>query len=247
VSIFEYTPARIVKNAKVYVDNRELNTSFVVRAIEAYHDRTRDQIPIYSLMIASNPLPSTVFDEIGIQSHQTFAEASHLITYAQRTSDNRLVIGGRGAPYSWGSKRNDSMENRKRDHQRLRELASKWFPIMKDFDFPYAWGGAVAVTRDWAPYLRTRNSYGEMGGYVGDGVTLSYLVAAAMADIIGGRDTPRTQLPFVQWRNPLWEPEPLRWLAINGAIKIASLADREESLTNKPSMLMKLASPFLGH
>lgn len=246
VSIFENTFADITKRNRVHARGKELKTAFLVRAVEAYYEKTREQIPIYSLMIATEPLPSTVFDDIGIQNREAFAEGSHLVTYAQRTPDNRLAIGGRGAPYTWGSRRNEANENLAKGHQRLRAMASKWFPVLNEYEFTHAWGGAVAVTRDWAPYVRMDNSYGELGGYAGDGLTLSYLAAGAMADLITDRKSTRSTLPFVQWRNPRWESEPLRWIAVNAAIKLSGVADKEERITRRPSVIMKTLSPITG-
>jgi glycine/D-amino acid oxidase-like deaminating enzyme len=246
VSIFENTEAEISADKYVSVGGSRLDTNFVVRATEAYHEGTSDQVPIYSLMIATEPLPSEVFDEIGIRNRETFAEASHLVTYAQRTSDNRLAIGGRGTPYTWGSRRNDASEDNKRGHERLSSMAREWFPALQRFEFTHAWGGAVGVTRDWAPYVRTKENYGELGGYAGDGVAISYLAAGAMADLILDKKSERVQLPFVQWKNPHWEPEPLRWIAINGAIRLSGFADREERRTNRPSGIMKFLSTITG-
>lgn len=242
VSIFENTTGEITTDNSVRVDNVALQSNFVVRAIEAYHEGSRDQVPIYSLMIATEPLPAEVLQEIGIENRETFAEASHLVTYAQRTADGRLAIGGRGAPYTWGSRRNDASEHHRRDHERLRRMAREWFPILEKFEFNHSWGGAVGVTRDWAPYVRTKDKYGEMGGYAGDGVAFSYLAAGAMADLILGKESRRAQLPFVQWRNPRWESEPWRWIGINSAIRLSGMADNEEKRTNRPSRIMKILS-----
>jgi hypothetical protein len=85
-----------------------------------------------------------------------------------------------------------------------------------------------------------------MGGYAGDGVALSYLTAGAMADLILAKETERTTLPFVQWKNPRWEPEPLRWIAINSAIRLSGFADKEEKRTNRPSGIMKILSSITG-
>lgn len=246
VSIFENTEAAIARDRSVSVAGEKIETTFVVRAVEAYHEGTSDQVPIYSLMIATEPLPAEVFEEIGVRNRETFAEASHLVTYAQRTAENRLAIGGRGAPYTWGSRRNEASEHNRRDHERLRNMAREWFPILNKYEFTHSWGGAVGVTRDWAPYVRTTENYGEMGGYAGDGVALSYLTAGAMADLILAKQTERTTLPFVQWKNPRWEPEPLRWIAINSAIRLSGFADKEEKRTKRPSGVMKILSSITG-
>ncbi|MEI9907643.1 MAG: hypothetical protein WDO06_06925 [Actinomycetota bacterium] len=158
-----------------------------------------------------------------------------------------MLVGGRGAPYSWGSKRNDRMESHTKSHQRLRQLAQSWFPILKNEQFTFAWGGAVGVTRDWSPYLRHSDKYAELGGFVGDGVTLSYLTSKVLSEVIHGKVSPLSTLPFVQKRNKRWEIEPLRWLGVNAAIKIASLADREEAFTNRPSTIAKIFEPIFGH
>jgi glycine/D-amino acid oxidase-like deaminating enzyme len=246
VSIFEDTFAEISHHKKIYVGGREIKTQSVVRAIEAYHAQSRDLIPIYSLMVATEPLPAELFIEIGLHHHETFADASFLVNYAQRTGDDRLIIGGRGAPYTWGSRRNDARETQQYIHQKLRQMAKDWFPVLENYEFTHAWGGAVGITRDWNPYVRWNGSYGEMGGYAGDGVTLSYLTAATMADLIVKRKTSRTQLPYVQWPNPRWEMEPLRWLAVNSIIKLSSAADREEKLTHRSSLIMKALTPIIG-
>ncbi len=246
VSIFENTPAFIQPEGAVLVDTMQVRATFVVRAIEAYLENTRDQVPIYSLMIASEPLPSEVLQEIGVENRETFAEASHLVTYAQRTADGRLAIGGRGAPYTWRSRRNDASEHHRRDHDRLRKMAREWFPVLEKFEFNHSWGGAVGVTRDWAPYVRTGENYGEMGGYAGDGVAFSYLAGGVMADLILEKDSARTHLPFVQWRGPRWEPEPFRWIGINSAIRLSGMADKEEKRRNRPSRIMKILSKITG-
>ncbi|HEX7405919.1 MAG TPA: FAD-dependent oxidoreductase [Candidatus Nanopelagicaceae bacterium] len=246
VSIFENTYAEISRAKKVYVGGRKIRARSVVRAIEAYHANSRNQIPIYSLMIATEPLPAEVFNAIGLHNRETFADGSHLVNYAQRTADNRLAIGGRGAPYTWGSRRNDALENAEAIHRHLRKMAQEWFPILEKYEFTHSWGGAVGITRDWNPYVRWRGSFGEMGGYAGDGVTLSYLAAATMSDLILQRVTSRTELPFAQWKNPRWEFEPLRWLAVNAVIKLSSLADWEEKMTRRPSLIMKTLAPIIG-
>ena len=243
VSIFEFAPARVSKQGLVVTQagiSHAINPRYVVEAVEAYRDRSRAQIPIYSLMVATQPLPQNIWDHIGLVDRETFAEHRHMVTYAQRTSDNRLAIGGRGAPYLFGSRRRDSHENRKRTHQQIRELAISWFPILENVEFTHAWGGAVGVTRDWSPYVHWDGHKGALGGYAGDGVTLSYLAAHSLADLMSGKNSDRARLPYVQWRSKKWELEPLRWMGVNTAILLAELADVEERLTQRPSVLGKI-------
>ena len=55
-------------------------------------------------MVATEPLPAAVWDEIGLRRRETFTDHRHLIIYGQRTADDRLAFGGRGAPYHFGSR-----------------------------------------------------------------------------------------------------------------------------------------------
>lgn len=80
----------------------------MVLATEAYitqlPDHHRDVLPIYSLMVATEPLADHVWHEIGLDDRPTFSDARHLTIYGQRTADGRLAFGGRGAPYRFGSR-----------------------------------------------------------------------------------------------------------------------------------------------
>ena len=245
VHIFENTFAEITSDGVIKVAGKIIESKFVVRAIEAYHEKNREQIPIYSLMIATEPLPDEFWNKYGLDNRPTFHENRHLVTYAQRTSDNRIAMGGRGAPYKWGSARSNKSEQHAKIHKQLRETAIQWFPELKNYSFTHAWGGAVTVKRDWAPYLQWDGRFGTFGGYVGDGVTLSYLAANSMADLILGKNTVRASLPYVGWKSAKWEPEPLRWLGVNLGIKLSELADIEEKLTRRPSLLGKLIEKLL--
>jgi glycine/D-amino acid oxidase-like deaminating enzyme len=240
VHIFENTFADVSTQGNVSVKGKSIEAKYVVRAIEAYHEKNREQIPIYSLMIATEPLPEEFWSKYGLRGRETFHENRHLVTYAQRTSDDRIAMGGRGAPYKWGSARSNKSEQHAKIHKKLRETAIQWFPDLRNYQFTHAWGGAVAIKRDWAPYLNWDSHFGSFGGYVGDGVTLSYLAANSMADLILDKKTIRATLPYVGWKSAKWEPEPLRWLGVNLGIKLSAIADIEERITKRPSFVGKL-------
>jgi hypothetical protein len=71
------------------------------------------------------------------------------------------------------------------------------------------------------------------GGYVGDGVTTSYLAGRTLADLILGRETSRTALPWVDHRSRRWEPEPLRWAGVHAVYAMYRAADRAEARGGK--------------
>ena len=47
---------------------------------------------------------ASTWEQIGLARRETFSDHRHLIVYGQRTADDRLVFGGRGAPYHFGSR-----------------------------------------------------------------------------------------------------------------------------------------------
>ena len=61
-----------------------------------------------------------------------------------------------------------------------------------------------------------------------------------------GHDTDLTRLPWVGHRSRKWEPEPLRWLGANGGLRAMRLADAEEGLTGRPSLVARAMAPLLG-
>jgi glycine/D-amino acid oxidase-like deaminating enzyme len=247
--IYEKSPALRNTDHKVSTPSGALIANSVISATEAFAKRSRERVPLYSLMVATEPLNEEIWGQIGLANGESFAEASHLVTYGQRTGDNRLAVGGRGAPYLFGSLMRSAAENNSRIHDQIIAMVREWFPPLVNTKFTHRWGGAVSVTRDWQPFANFNQDTGQAkaGGYVGDGVTLSYLAAKTLADLILEKDSELTKLPFVNHTPPLWEPEPLRWLGVNSVVKLIGLADREEAATNQPSLIAKALSKVTGN
>jgi glycine/D-amino acid oxidase-like deaminating enzyme len=247
--IYEKSPSLRNSDHKVTSPSGALIASTVISATEVFAKGGRERVPLYSLMVATEPISEKIWDQIGLNQGESFAEASHLVTYGQRTGDNRLAVGGRGAPYLFGSLMRSTAENNSRVHDQLIAMVREWFPPLVNTQFTHQWGGAVSVTRDWQPFANFNKANGQAkaGGYVGDGVTLSYLAAKTLADLILDNDSELTKLPFVNHSVPLWEPEPLRWVGVNSVVKLIDLADREEAFTNQPSLIAKSLSRVTGN
>src|SRR5215831_3469977 len=107
VSLFERTPVRRIDPGRLVTARGTVRARYVIRATEGYTAQLpglrRTVAPVYSLMIATAPLPEPVWAEIGLATRPTFSDLRHLIIYGQRTADGRLAFGGRGAPYHLGS------------------------------------------------------------------------------------------------------------------------------------------------
>ena len=231
----------------VLANSALVTAPIVIQATEVFGAPAREFIPLYSLMIATEPLSEDLWREMGVESRFTFAEGSHLINYAQRTADNRIAIGGRGATYPYGSRLVPAKEMTEHVHKHLRDLVQQWFPALQGIAFTHAWGGAVAITRDWEPYVQfdASSGFGRLGGYAGDGVTMSFLASKILAHLITGNSDPITQLHFVNRKIRKWEPEPLRYIAVNSLVKLSGVADKEEAKTSRPSMVSRIIAPLI--
>lgn len=225
----------------------------VVVATEGYGPslpRVRRRIlPIYSLMIATEPLPASVWDEIGLAHGETFSDYRHLLVYGQRTHDDRFAFGGRGAHYHWGSTIAPEYERVDRVFTHLRTTLGALFPAIGEARVTHRWGGPLGVARDWhatASY-NPKTGVGFAGGYVGDGLSTTNLAGRTLADLITGRRTELTRLPWANHRSPLWEPEPLRFAGANLGVTGMGLADLEERVTKRPSRIAQLIGPLVGH
>ncbi len=225
----------------------------VIRATEAWTARLprhrRTVAPVYSLMVATAPLPQSLWDEIGLADAETFSEMRHVIVYGQRSMDDRLVFGGRGAPYHFGSSIKPEFDSVATVFANLRRSLTNLLPATEGVEFTHAWGGPLGISRDWHPSVGYDPStgMGHAGGYVGDGVALSNLAGRTLADLVTARDTALTRLPWVHHRSRRWEPEPLRWLGVNAGLQLANLADHEERLTGRPALLGGALSALTSH
>jgi glycine/D-amino acid oxidase-like deaminating enzyme len=252
VTIHEQTPVRSIAPGRVHTGNGDVRARTVLRATEGYtvtlkgEDRT--MVPVYSLIIATEPLSAATWDEIGLARRETFSDHRHLIIYGQRTADDRLVFGGRGAPYHLGSKIKPEFDRDEKVFARLYATLVDLFPVLEGTRVTHAWGGALGIPRDWCASvgLDPATGLGWAGGYVGDGVSTTNLAGRTLRDLVLERDTELTRLPWVGHRSPDWEREPLRWLGINAGLRAMMLADAEESVTRLPSVLARAVSPLLG-
>jgi len=252
VRILERTRVTDLSPGRATTARGTVRAATVVRATEGWTARLpglrRAVAPVYSLVVATEPLGEQLWDRIGLRERETFSDHRHLIIYGQRSGDGRLVFGGRGAPYHFGSRVSRGFDTDPRVFAKLRDTLLELFPVLAGVRFTHAWGGALGVPRDWCASVGLDRETGLAwaGGYVGDGVSTTNLAGRTLRDLVLGHDTELTRLPWVGHRSPSWEPEPLRWLGINAGLRAMSWADAEERLTGRPSTTARLLAPLLG-
>tara|TARA_B100000029_G_scaffold191971_1_gene189996 strand:+ start:13643 stop:15034 length:1392 start_codon:yes stop_codon:yes gene_type:complete len=250
--IVESTKALNISKNEVMTDYGLVKSEVIVQATEAYTRNLKghklDLLPVYSRMIATEPLGEKVFEEIGLKNRPTFADGRYMVIYGQRTEDNRIAFGGQGMPpYLFGSEIRKTAEVNKKSHELIHQTLIDLLPPLRDFKITHRWGGVLAIPRNWLPGLRFDrfSGLGVLGGYVGEGVAAANLAGRTMAELILRHDTERVTLPWVGVRSRRWEPEPLRWLGVRASRRLMGSADISETRTNKTSKSAMLIAHLL--
>jgi glycine/D-amino acid oxidase-like deaminating enzyme len=254
VQVVEGTPVAQLEPGSVLLDDgRRVRARHVIRATEAWTSRLpglrREVAPVYSLMVATEPLTEQEWAGIGLADGEVFTDHRHVVIYGQRTVDNRLAFGGRGAPYHFGSRIRPEFDHAATVFADLRATLTEILPQLDRVRFTHAWGGPLGIARDWHPSVGydATTGLGWAGGYVGDGVAATNLAGRTLADLVTGRHTPLTELPWVGHRSRRWEPEPLRWLGVNAGLRLARAADLEETRSGRPARLGGALAALTGH
>jgi glycine/D-amino acid oxidase-like deaminating enzyme len=234
VTIWEETPVRGFAEGTVTHDAGVVRASLVVQATEGYsasfRATRRALVPLYSLMVATEPLDTATIDELGWHNRATFNDGGQMIIYAQLTSDRRIAFGGRGAPYHFSSRVRDEFDIDDATHDRIVKSIARHFPAAATARITHRWGGPLGVPRDWTPSVTIDRAsrYARIGGYVGDGVAATNLFARMLVETWTDQGTSLTRLPFVRHQSPKWEVEPLRFLGINSLLKLSDSIDEFE-------------------
>ena len=239
--IFEATEVLGWEPHRVLTSRGTVTADHVVIATEGYGatiaQTRRDVLPLYSLMIATEPLSDAVWRSIGIEHGQTFTDYRHLLVYGQRTADNRFAFGGRGARYHWGSSIRAEYDRAPRVFDHLLASLVDLFPEVAGVRVTHRWGGPLGVPRDWHAGVHHDRATGiaRAGGYVGDGLSTTNLAGRTLADLITGASSTLTALPWVGH------------VGANLGLAAMAVADAEEAVTGRPSLSARVMAPLTGH
>jgi glycine/D-amino acid oxidase-like deaminating enzyme len=251
VPIYERTPVRGIAGTHLTTDAGDVRAEVVLRATEAFTaglpEAHRQVIPLYTYMAATEPLPARVWRELGWEGREMLSDFHHLYTFAMRSPDDRIVLSGHGSPYHYGSGIGERFDAAPSVQAMIDARLRRTFPAAREARVTHRWGGALGVPRDWYPSVGYDRSRGRAwaGGYVGDGVAASNLAGRTLADLITGRQSELTGLPWVGHRSRDWEPEPLRWLGVRGMVALLDRADGAEDRTGRASRAAAVAHSWL--
>ena len=231
----------------------DVRAKTIVLCGEAYLTRLsklhRALLPVYSLMTLTEPLSAADWAEIGWDRRECIDSARLTIEYMAKTADGRILFGGRGAPYHFGSKIADEYDRHAPTIAMFRESVRAWFPRLQDARFTHAWGGPLGAPRDFMPTMSFDPAAGMASarGYVGNGVATANLSGRVLADLILGRKTDIAALPCVNHRSPNWEPEPFRYLGVHYIQRAYWNIDRQAERTGVPPSGRSLAERLTRH
>jgi len=251
VTICERSPARRIEPRRVVCEDGVVRAGVVVRATESYTTRLpgelRRYLPLLSHMIATEPLPQAVWNEIGWAEAQPIADQHYLFVYGQRTPDGRIAIGGAGSSYRLGGAIRERDEQRAPVRARLEAALRRYFPPAAGARVTHHWGGPLGAPRDWSMgvSLDRRSGLLTLGGYTGHGVVASHLAGRTAADLILERESELVTLPWVGHRSPRWPPEPARFLGARATLAVLASADRYEDRTGRATRRVGLVRRLL--
>jgi glycine/D-amino acid oxidase-like deaminating enzyme len=256
VEIFERSRVRVISPGQVRCASADglvtatVRAPIVVQATEAFTvdlpGQHRAYMPVFSHMLATEPLDDATWSAIGWERCETVADQRHLFTYAQRTSDGRIAIGGRGAWYRIGSAIRAGDERPPGVHAALERTLRTWFPAAADAAVTHRWGGVFAVPRDWSMSIELDRAtgLGRAGGLAGHGLVASSLCGRTLADLILERESELTSLPWVGHHSGRWEVEPARVVAQRLITAVLASADRVEDAGGGASRRTRLVRRF---
>ncbi|MEV5281045.1 FAD-dependent oxidoreductase [Streptomyces sp. NPDC052811] len=239
VTVYESTPVTEIRPRHAVTPYGRVRAPYILRCTEGFTASLKGQrrawLPMNSSMIATEPLGPEVWEAIGWAGRETLGDMAHAYMYAQRTADDRIALGGRGVPYRFGSKTDNDGRTQPATIEALRDILVRFFPQLAGARISHAWSGVLGVPRDWCASvtLDRTTGLGWAGGYVGSGVATANLAARTLRDLVqqdSGQAGPTelTTLPWVNHKVRTWEPEPLRWLGVQGMYAAYRAADRRE-------------------
>ena len=122
----------------------------------------RRLIPVASLMIATNPLPPELMDELFPKMRMN-GNSNHLHAYFRPSPDRTRVMYGGHAP-------RHLVVDGKVDYSRAESEMKKVFPQLKNVGISHVWWGYVAMNMDHLPQIAIKDGIHYIGGFCGSGV-----------------------------------------------------------------------------
>jgi glycine/D-amino acid oxidase-like deaminating enzyme len=251
--VTDFRPKDPSGRATLVTPRGEVRAPVVVLAGEAYLSELsrlhRQLVPLWSLIVLTEPVTDAQWAEIGWANREVVASTRLSIDYLSRTEDGRILFGGRGAPYRFGSPIRPEYDRHAPTHERLKAFVREWFPSLRGVRFTHEWGGPLGMPRDWHPTMAFDPATGiaTARGYIGHGVSTTNLAGRTLTDLITGTRSSLTELPIVNHRSRNWEIEPFRWIGVRYAQWAVGRLDEQAQRTGRPPSGRSVAERIASH
>jgi len=248
-----FRPRDATGRAALITATGEVRAPVIVLAGEAYLSELRplhrQLVPLWSLIVLTEPVSDERWAEIGWANREVVASTRLSIDYLSRTEDGRILFGGRGAPYRFGSPIRPEFDRHAPTFDKLKGFVREWFPMLRDVRFTHEWGGPLGMPRDWHPTMAydERAGVATARGYVGHGVSTTNVAGRVLTDLITGTPSPLTELPLVNHRSRNWEIEPFRWLGVRYAQWAVGRLDARAERTGRAPSGKSIAERLAAH
>jgi glycine/D-amino acid oxidase-like deaminating enzyme len=253
VRVHEGTRVLRIEPGAAVTEHGTVRAPVVLRCLEGFTagltGHRRDWLPMNSAIVVTEPLTAAQWGDVGWSGQELLGDEAHAYCYAQRTADDRIALGGRGVPYRFGSR--TDVDGRTQDWTvgSLRSTLTSLFPSLRGIGLDHAWCGVLGVPRDWSASVSydAATGLGHAGGYVGSGLTATNLAGRTLRDLVLGRSSDLTALPWTGHRVRRWEPEPLRWAGVHALYRLYRAADRREDAgLPRTSRIARVANRVAG-
>jgi gamma-glutamylputrescine oxidase len=238
-AVYEKSPVTAIEEGKTVTltvapeggEPRRVTARSVVLATNAYTSKlgffTNRVVALHTQCAVTPRLPDEVFSDIGWKDRLAFYDTLNLLYHVGYTEDGRILIGAGNADYFFNGATVYKGNLQDISDFLHRELVRIW-PGLADTPFEYVWDGPIAMTFDFNQSVGVTGKHGNVYyglGYIGHGVTMSFLFGKIIADLIGGQGDRWKEMPFLNYRLPYIPPEPLRWVGMQGYKAVLRIED----------------------
>jgi gamma-glutamylputrescine oxidase len=183
--LFEMTKAQALRGAggKTLIDTAS-GTIAAERVLIACNGYIGNFEPVTASHVM--PIRSFIGATVPLEKHpeilpggEAVADSRFVIRYFRKSSDGRLLFGGREAY---------TADNPRDITEHIRRQISEVYPALSDIEITHAWGGSVGITMSRQPFVRdVMPGVTSIGGYSGHGVMLANYCGRLYAEAVLGR------------------------------------------------------------
>jgi glycine/D-amino acid oxidase-like deaminating enzyme len=148
-------------------------------------------VSLGSYIIVTEPLPEDLARTVSPRDRMIY-DSKNFLYYYRLTLDRRMLFGGRAAFFP------ETANTVRKSAEILRQGMLSVYPILRDVQVEYVWGGTLDFAFDIMPHAGELDGLFYALGYAGHGVAMATYLGSKMAQVISGdrHANPFDGLPF---------------------------------------------------